>query len=398
MDWVQHLDADVFRFVNGRLINPVFDQLMPFLSGNAYFFPALILLGVAVIWKFRSRGCLFLLLLALAIALIARDRPFLTLPDARCLLGRGGSGSMPSSHAANWFAGAMVSFVFFRRSLWVTLPLACAVSFSRVYCGVHYPGDILAGAVLGAGTAAGTLWLSNDLWDKIGRTWFPLWWQKMPSLLAPPSEHDEAEEQEVPQFAPRRRPGEKEPPATVPRHMALDDHWLRLGCLLIALTTIGRLAYLASNVTELSPDEALIWLRSKHLAHLDLGVAPLVVLLQWLGTTLWGNTAFGVRFFSPVLSSIMSFSMLRLFGNAVNARAGVFLVLIMTATPLLAAGSILIGGILHDGWVARRSAGLAFALVDLVRASAGVRLALQSRGGVSVVWLVLFPRAMAPGP
>jgi len=47
----------------------------------------------------------------------------------------------------------MILFIFYRRSCWFMLPLALAVSFSRVYNGVHYPGDVLVGAIVGAGYA-----------------------------------------------------------------------------------------------------------------------------------------------------------------------------------------------------------------------------------------------------
>src|ERR1041385_2877101 len=215
MDWLRDLDVTVFRFLNGKLVNPIFDHVMPFLSGNVFFYPALIVLSAFVIWKFRGRAVVFLLLLTLAVGLtdgaicrtikhaIGRERPFVSLADARCLLGQGGSGSMPSSHAANWFAASMVAFVFFRRSILIMVPLACAVSFSRVYCGVHYPSDVVAGAILGAGTAAATLSLTNQLWLWIGRKWFPLWWRQFPSLLSLPKPSQEEVEEEEPRFAPR---------------------------------------------------------------------------------------------------------------------------------------------------------------------------------------------------
>ena len=75
-------------------------------------------------------------------------------PPEQMAANTAGRNSMPSAHAANWFAMTMVMFLFYRRSLWFMLPMALAVSFSRVYNGVHYPSDVLAGMILGAGYAA----------------------------------------------------------------------------------------------------------------------------------------------------------------------------------------------------------------------------------------------------
>src|SRR5208283_934542 len=62
---------------------------------------------------------------------------------------------------------------------------------------------------------------------------------------------------------------------------------------------------------------------------------------QFLGTYLWGDNAFGVRFFSPVIGAILSLIVLRFFAREVNARAGFFLLLIITATPLTSVGAVL---------------------------------------------------------
>jgi membrane-associated phospholipid phosphatase len=366
MQWLQTLDVELFRWINLKSINPLFDVLMPFLSGNAWFFPLLFVGGMVLIWKGRARGAVCLLMLALILPLndgfvcntikhaVGRPRPFDALagvhrpasgntpemysPPPETVVWAPGKGpslnSMPSAHAANWFAAMLIAFVYFRRSLWFMLPLASLVSYSRIYNGVHYPSDVLAGAVLGAGTAVAGLWLFNAAWRLVGQRWFPLWWERLPSLLEPKVREEEEEE---PSFAPRGGAASAAPSP----HVTLDAHWVRLGYILIALLLLARLAYLASGTIQLQKDEAYQWLWSKHLALSYYSKPPLIAYTQFLGTTLWGDNEFGVRFFSPVISAILSVMVLRFFAREINARAGFFLLLIMTATPLMAVGSIL---------------------------------------------------------
>ncbi len=108
--------------------------------------------------------------------------------------------------------------------------------------------------------------------------------------------------------------------------------------MLVALL-LGRLAYLASGRIELSQDEAYQWIWSKHLALSYYSKPPLIAYTQFLGTWLWGDTEFGVRFFAPVIAAVLGFMVFWFCAREFNARLGFALILITTATPLLAGGA-----------------------------------------------------------
>lgn len=85
---------------------------------------------------------------------VGRDRPLLdAVPVIRQLQRQPFTSSFPSGHAAS--AAAFVTGVAFENRWWglALAPVAVSVAFSRIYTGVHYPGDVLAGAALGAGAA-----------------------------------------------------------------------------------------------------------------------------------------------------------------------------------------------------------------------------------------------------
>jgi undecaprenyl-diphosphatase len=101
--------------------------------------------GVAILAAESSSGALK--------AWLERDRPPLSDPDPEPLVELPVTHSFPSGHATVAFASATVLALAVPRLRVPLYVLAALIAFSRVYVGVHYPFDVLAGAVLGVGLA-----------------------------------------------------------------------------------------------------------------------------------------------------------------------------------------------------------------------------------------------------
>src|SRR5262245_38708680 len=95
VQWLFPAEIAVFRFINDTLSNPVFDRVMPWVSGNSLFAPAAVVAGIWLIWKQRLRGVICLVLLGLTVGVtdglicrnlkhgVARPRPFAYLDGVR---------------------------------------------------------------------------------------------------------------------------------------------------------------------------------------------------------------------------------------------------------------------------------------------------------------------------
>ncbi len=185
IDWLYSLDLALFHFVNGTLANPLGDGFWPYLTDYDKQWPVRILL--IAIWlallirggkRGRTAALLFIPLLIISDqlsssvikAFFARVRPCHAIPAAELhlLVGCGGF-SFPSSHAVNNFGIATMFSYFYPRASVALFGYASLVAISRVFVGVHYPSDVLGGALIGVGVASFVLWI----WSNITGRFFP---------------------------------------------------------------------------------------------------------------------------------------------------------------------------------------------------------------------------------
>lgn len=168
MSPIEQADIWLFRLINLRLVHPAVDDLMVFLtkgnlSGHIYLLAILFI----IIRKGKSALPVVLLIIAaVGIAdftasgifkpLVQRVRPCFALENCRLLVVQVKSFSFASSHAANFAAAAAMTWIFFHRGVFIEklftvfmVLYAGATAYSRVYVGVHYPGDILGGTIIG---------------------------------------------------------------------------------------------------------------------------------------------------------------------------------------------------------------------------------------------------------
>ncbi len=152
------MDLTLLTFFNQTLAHPLLDVLMLIVTyGGLALLPGL---GVVLLFsKYRRLGLTILVAIGASLALTftfqylaLRPRP----DEVRLLFPTPNFPSYPSGHAAAAFAVALVLALFWQRRRWWGLSLAGAglIALSRVYLGCHYPSDIFAGAVLGAGAGA----------------------------------------------------------------------------------------------------------------------------------------------------------------------------------------------------------------------------------------------------
>lgn len=161
MEWLKVIDPNILFWLQNNVVSVTWNPYMIELSkiGNGGMVWIFLSLLALIRRKYRLLGVAILLSLLISLILgegilkplIERARPFVAYPgvDVAIVMKQPTGYSFPSGHTFASFAAATTIFCSSRKRSVLPLVLAAAIGFSRMYLFVHYPSDVLVGALLG---------------------------------------------------------------------------------------------------------------------------------------------------------------------------------------------------------------------------------------------------------
>lgn len=160
LEALMNLDGGFLLFLQEYVRNPILDKIMIFITslgnGGMIWIVATILLLIPK--KTRKAGIVSAAALLGSLLfnnmliknIVQRQRPYVTLETLKIIIPRPSDFSFPSGHSAASFAAAASFYRLLPQKFGIpAIVLAALIAFSRLYVGVHYPTDVLAGALMG---------------------------------------------------------------------------------------------------------------------------------------------------------------------------------------------------------------------------------------------------------
>lgn len=175
MQWIQELDHTLLLGIIEHVRQDWLTPIMQFITSLGDAGAIWLVIAVILLMRPKTRRCGAAMLTALALGLlvgnlalknlIARPRPFHTYLDILPLDHPGDLYSFPSGHTLASFCAAAACFGYYRKAGIACGVLAVLIGFSRLYVGVHYPTDVLCGALLGILLGFIAVWIVNQIAD-----------------------------------------------------------------------------------------------------------------------------------------------------------------------------------------------------------------------------------------